>query len=98
MHFETDCLQLIKLIKNEEEWPSMVHVMEDISIASKMYDHFSISYTPRGRYQYSFKPFIQYRSNIFDFFYALCLLKFCVLVIHVSFFRALYKYITKFFV
>ena len=48
MHFETDCAQLLKLIQNVEEWPSMVHEMEDIRIHSRKFDQFTISYIPRG--------------------------------------------------
>ncbi|XP_018436360.1 uncharacterized protein LOC108808754 [Raphanus sativus] len=48
MHFETDCLQLLKLIQREEEWPSMEAELEEIWILSKVFDGFSISFLPRG--------------------------------------------------
>lgn len=48
MHFETDCLQLLKLIQREEEWPSMKVKLEEIQILSKVFDGFSISFLLRG--------------------------------------------------
>ncbi|XP_013704592.1 uncharacterized protein LOC106408345 [Brassica napus] len=49
MHFETDCLQLLKLIRCEDEWPSMATEIEDIWLQSKLYTSFSISFLPRGK-------------------------------------------------
>ena len=48
MHFETDCVQLWKLIQDQEEWPSMVQQMEEIKVAAAMFYNFSISHIPRG--------------------------------------------------
>ena len=45
---ETDCLQVLKLVKKLEEWPAMVNEVEDILIQARMFDNFSISYIPRG--------------------------------------------------
>lgn len=51
VHFETDCLQLFKLIQNLDEWPSMVNEVEEIILNSKLFDVFSISHIPRGMNQ-----------------------------------------------
>ncbi|KAG2298216.1 hypothetical protein Bca52824_034688 [Brassica carinata] len=48
MHFETDCAQLLKLIQNLEEWPSMANAIEEIKINSNLFDTFSVSYIPHG--------------------------------------------------
>ncbi|CAN6867929.1 unnamed protein product, partial [Brassica oleracea] len=48
IRFETDCLQLLKLVQKLEEWPAMVNEVEDILIQARMFDNFSISYIPRG--------------------------------------------------
>ena len=49
MHFETDYLQLLKLIRCEDEWPSMGTEIEDIWLQSKLFTSFSILYLPRGK-------------------------------------------------
>ena len=49
IHFETDCIQLLKLIRCEDEWPSMATEIEEIWVQSKLFDRFSISHLPRGK-------------------------------------------------
>ncbi|KAG2331506.1 hypothetical protein Bca52824_002686 [Brassica carinata] len=47
MHFETDCVQLCKLIQKLEDWPSMVQEMEEIKVVADCFEKFSISYVMR---------------------------------------------------
>ena len=49
MHFETDCQQLVKLIKNdEEEWPAMATELDEIKGLASNFNIFSISYVSRS--------------------------------------------------
>ena len=49
MHFETDCQQLVKLVKNvEEEWPAMATELDEINALASNFSAFSISYISRS--------------------------------------------------
>ena len=69
MHFEIDCVQLWKLIQDQEEWPSMAQQMEEIKVAAAMFDNFSISHIPRGSNSRAdcFANAARARSDFFDY-------------------------------
>ena len=47
IRFETDCNQLIKLIEEDEDWPSMAPKIDEIKALSTEFTQFSIVYIPR---------------------------------------------------
>lgn len=50
MHFETDCQQLVNLLKkDDEEWPAMATELDDINDLRSNFNTFSISYLPRSK-------------------------------------------------
>ncbi|CAA7027943.1 unnamed protein product [Microthlaspi erraticum] len=49
MRFESDCLQLIKLVEDEEEWPSMASELDDLFFTRSLFQNFSIVFIPRTR-------------------------------------------------
>ncbi|KAL0847620.1 hypothetical protein Bca101_020866 [Brassica carinata] len=49
MSFESDCLQLVKLINEEEDWPSLTSEWNDFTFLVSEFNSFSISYIVRSR-------------------------------------------------
>lgn len=47
VQFESDCEQLIKLMKEEEEWPAMGPELNEIKALSAEFIDLSITYIPR---------------------------------------------------
>ncbi|XP_013673701.1 uncharacterized protein LOC106378058 [Brassica napus] len=48
VRFESDCEQLIKLIRDDEDWPSMASELDEIKALSAEFIEFSIAYIPRS--------------------------------------------------
>ncbi|KAG5409921.1 hypothetical protein IGI04_006240 [Brassica rapa subsp. trilocularis] len=48
VRFEVDCEQLVKLLRKEEDWPSMAAELDEIKAFSTAYLKFSITYIPRS--------------------------------------------------
>ncbi|KAG5383314.1 hypothetical protein IGI04_034784, partial [Brassica rapa subsp. trilocularis] len=48
VRFESDCEQLIKLIRDDEDWPSMATELDEIKDLSAEFIEFSIAYVPRS--------------------------------------------------
>ncbi|XP_048623656.1 uncharacterized protein LOC125592497 [Brassica napus] len=50
MNFKTDCLQLVKLLEEDEEdnWPSMLAEFDEFHLIRSMFTFFSISFIPRS--------------------------------------------------
>lgn len=48
VHFETYCVQLVKLVQKVEDWPAMAEIIEEITITSRSFVSFSITHLPRG--------------------------------------------------
>lgn len=48
VRFESDCEQLIKLIRDQEEWPAMASELDEIKALSTEFSDFSIAYIPRS--------------------------------------------------
>lgn len=44
VRFESDCLQLVKLVEEEEEWPSLASELEDFCFT---HSSFSLTFLPR---------------------------------------------------
>lgn len=51
VHFETDCAQLVNVVKQSEEWPAMAALVEEIILESLHFEFFSLVYIPRGMNQ-----------------------------------------------
>ena len=49
MSFESDCLQLVKLINEEEDWPILASEWNEFSFLVFEFHEFSISFIPRNR-------------------------------------------------
>ena len=49
MSFESDCLQLVKLINEEEDWPSLASEWNEFSFLASEFNVFSISFISRNR-------------------------------------------------
>ena len=47
MHFESGCLQMVKLIEEEEFWPSLASEWEDFFHTRSLFTSFSLSFIPR---------------------------------------------------
>lgn len=47
MHFESDCLQMVKLIEEEEFWPSLASEWEEFIHTRSLFTVFSLSFVPR---------------------------------------------------
>ncbi|XP_033134838.1 uncharacterized protein LOC117127923 [Brassica rapa] len=47
MHFESDFLQMVKLIEEEEFWPSLASEWDEFSRLRSLFNFFSISFIPR---------------------------------------------------
>ncbi|CAA7038817.1 unnamed protein product [Microthlaspi erraticum] len=47
MRFETDCMQLVKLIEEEEVWPSMASELDDYQFLRSYFDSIFLSFVPR---------------------------------------------------
>ncbi|XP_013623852.1 PREDICTED: uncharacterized protein LOC106329751 [Brassica oleracea var. oleracea] len=48
VRFESDCEQLIKLIRDDEDWPAMASELDEIKALSAEFIDFSIAYIPRS--------------------------------------------------
>ncbi|CAA7027569.1 unnamed protein product [Microthlaspi erraticum] len=48
MTFETDCMQLIKLLEEEDTWPSVEAELEEFNYLSTAFVSFAISFIPRS--------------------------------------------------
>lgn len=48
VHFELDCEQLVKLINQEEDWPSMAAELDEIKALSMSYLEISFTHIPRS--------------------------------------------------
>ncbi|KAG2314184.1 hypothetical protein Bca52824_017306 [Brassica carinata] len=49
MFFESDCLQLVKLINENEDWPSLASEMNEFTFLVSEFNVFSISFIARNR-------------------------------------------------
>ncbi|KAL0792990.1 hypothetical protein Bca101_064367 [Brassica carinata] len=51
MTFETDCLQLVNLLEEDEEdnWPSLLAEFDDFHLIHSMFNYCSISFIPRSQ-------------------------------------------------
>ncbi|CAA7042872.1 unnamed protein product [Microthlaspi erraticum] len=47
IHLQTDCQQVLKMIKEEEEWPAFADEIEDFTLLKHCFTCFDISYIPR---------------------------------------------------
>ena len=47
MNFESDCLQMVNLINDEEEWPSLVSEWNEFVHLRSYFTGFSLSYISR---------------------------------------------------
>ncbi|KAF3542674.1 hypothetical protein DY000_02001188 [Brassica cretica] len=48
VRFESDCEQLIKLIRDDGDWPAMASKLDEIKALSAEFIDFSIAYIPRS--------------------------------------------------
>ena len=50
MTFETDCLQLVNILEEDEEdkWPSLLAELDEFHFISSMFSFYSISFIPRS--------------------------------------------------
>ncbi|CAA7045933.1 unnamed protein product [Microthlaspi erraticum] len=47
LSFETDCLQLVRIVDNEEDWPSMTSELDELHTIRSSFTLFSLSFIPR---------------------------------------------------
>ncbi|CAA7058412.1 unnamed protein product [Microthlaspi erraticum] len=47
LHFETDCLQLVSIIEEEEDWPSLASELDEFFFIRASYTCFTLSFIPR---------------------------------------------------
>lgn len=47
LRFESDCLQLVKLIEEEEDWPAMASELDDFFRTRDLFLNFSFVFIPR---------------------------------------------------
>ncbi|CAA7023626.1 unnamed protein product [Microthlaspi erraticum] len=47
LSFETDCLQLVRIVDNEEDWPSMISELDEFHTLRSSFTLFSLSFIPR---------------------------------------------------